>query len=137
MIYLVILEVLLHFFRCFISGVLTHKWWVNYGLNSFKFVGMIFYNHSSLVSKIYNPFIKSVEFYLFCYKCLLNHLSAIKEFICHTIWISVHSTKLFEVGCLHQHTVTALYRLDRNEKLLEIFAYPSNNCAFYGPELNL
>ena len=35
--------------------------------------------------------------------------------------------KLFEVGCVHQHTVIALYRLDRNEKLLEIFAYPSNN----------
>ena len=45
--------------------------------------------------------------------------------------------KLFEVGCLHQHTVIALYRLDRNEKLLEICASPSNNRVFYGPELNL
>ena len=48
-----------------------------------------------------------------------------------------HIWKLFEVSCLHQHTITALYRLDRNEMLLEIFAYPSNNSAFYGPELNL
>ena len=48
-----------------------------------------------------------------------------------------HVWKLFEVACLHQHTVIALYRLDRNEKLLRIFAYPSNNRAFYGPELNL
>ena len=45
--------------------------------------------------------------------------------------------KLFDVGCLHLHTVIALYRLHRNEKLLEIFAYPSNNRVFYGPELNL
>ena len=45
--------------------------------------------------------------------------------------------KLFELGCLHQHTVITLYRLDRNEKLLETFAYPSNKCAFCGPELNL
>ena len=48
-----------------------------------------------------------------------------------------HIWKLFEVGFLHQHTVFALYRLDRNEKLLEIFAYPSNSHAFYGLELNL
>ena len=27
---------------------------------------------------------------------------------------------------------THLYRLDENEKLLEMFAYPSNNRAFYG-----
>ena len=26
-----------------------------------------------------------------------------------------HVLKLFEVECLHQHTVIALYRLDRNE----------------------
>ena len=46
---------------------------------------------------------------------------------------------LFEVSCLHQHTLIAntLYRLDRNEKLVEIFAYPSNNRVFYGVELNL
>ena len=31
------------------------------------------------------------------------------------IWI------LFEVGCLHQHTAIALYRLDRNGKLLQFF----------------
>ena len=30
--------------------------------------------------------------------------------------------KLLKVGCLHQHTVIALHCLDRNEKLLEIFA---------------
>ena len=45
--------------------------------------------------------------------------------------------KLLEVGCLYQHTVIALHRLDRNEKLLEIFAYSSNNCVFHRPELNL
>ena len=30
-----------------------------------------------------------------------------------------HIGKLFEVGCLHQHTVIALYCLDRNRKVLE------------------
>ena len=40
-------------------------------------------------------------------------------------------------GCLHQHTVIALYRLDKNGKLLHIFAYPSNNRVFHGLELNL
>ena len=45
--------------------------------------------------------------------------------------------KLLNVGYLHLHTVIDLYRLHRNEKLLEIFAYPSNNRAFYRPELNL
>ena len=44
---------------------------------------------------------------------------------------------LFRVGFIHQHTAIALYRLDRNEKLLGIFACPSNNRVFYGPELNL
>ena len=40
--------------------------------------------------------------------------------------------------CQHsKHTVIALCRLGRNQKLLEIFAYPSNNRAFYRPELNL
>ena len=29
------------------------------------------------------------------------------------------------------------YRLHRNEKLLKIFVYPSNNRVFYGLELNL
>ena len=48
-----------------------------------------------------------------------------------------HVWKLFEVGCLHQRTVIALHRLKRNEKLFKRFAYPSNNCGFYGPELNL
>ena len=45
--------------------------------------------------------------------------------------------KLFEVSCLHQHTEIALDRLDRNEKLLEILVYPTNNRAFHGPGLNL
>ena len=31
----------------------------------------------------------------------------------------------------------ALCRLDRNEKLLAVFAYPINNRAFYRPELSL
>ena len=43
-----------------------------------------------------------------------------------------HFWKLFEVGCSHLHSVITLYRLDRNEKLLEIFAYPINNRAFNG-----
>ena len=45
--------------------------------------------------------------------------------------------KLFEMSCVHQHYVIALYRLDRNKMLLEIFAYPSNNRAFYIAELDL
>ena len=53
-----------------------------------------------------------------------------------------HVWRPFEVGCLHQHwlftsTVIALYHLDSNEKLLEIFTWPSNNRAFYRPELKL
>ena len=30
-----------------------------------------------------------------------------------------------------------LHHLDGNEKLLKVFAYPSNNRVFYGRELNL
>ena len=48
---------------------------------------------------------------------------------------SLYVWKLFEVGCLYQRSVIALYRLDRHETLLETFAYPSNNRAFYKPEL--
>ena len=44
---------------------------------------------------------------------------------------------IFEVVCLHQHTVIALYHLDENGKLLDILAYPSNSCALYGPKMNL
>ena len=40
-----------------------------------------------------------------------------------------HVWKLFEVVCLHQHTI-ALYRLGTNGKVLEIFAYPGNNHVF-------
>ena len=45
--------------------------------------------------------------------------------------------KLFDVSCLHLHDVISLYRLHRNEKLLEIFVYLIYNRVFYGPELNL
>ena len=31
------------------------------------------------------------------------------------------------------YTTNALYRLDENESLLEIFAHPSNSGAFYRP----
>ena len=48
-----------------------------------------------------------------------------------------HVWKLFQGDYLHQHTVIALYRLDRNEKSLRIFEYPSYNRAFYRPELNI
>ena len=48
-----------------------------------------------------------------------------------------HVRKLFEVGCLHQHTVIALYCLDMNGKVGQFFAYPNNNHVFNGPELNL
>ena len=48
-----------------------------------------------------------------------------------------HVLNLFQEGFIHQHTAIALYRLDRNKKLLEIFTCPSNNRVFYGPELNL
>ena len=41
-----------------------------------------------------------------------------------------HVSKLFEVGCLNQHTAIVLHRLDRNGKLLKIFAYASNNGVF-------
>ena len=50
---------------------------------------------------------------------------------------SKHIWKLFEVGCLNQHTVIALYRLDWSEKSLQIFAYPSNKRAIFGPEMNV
>ena len=55
----------------------------------------------------------------------------------YTLYTVLHVWILFEVGCLYQHTKIALYRLNRNEKLLQIFVKPSNNCAFYRPELNL
>ena len=46
-----------------------------------------------------------------------------------------HVSKIFEVD-FYINTVIILYRLDGNEKLLEIFACFSNNRVFYGPELN-
>ena len=48
-----------------------------------------------------------------------------------------HVYKLFEVVCSHHHAAIAFYCLDGNEKLLKLFAYPSNNHIFYGLELNL
>ena len=42
-----------------------------------------------------------------------------------------------EVVSLHVHIVIALYRLDGNEELLEIFGYSSNSHAFHGPDVNL
>ena len=41
------------------------------------------------------------------------------------------------MGRLHHDTVIALYRLEKNGKLLHIFVEPSNNRAFYRPELKL
>ena len=63
----------------------------------------------------------------------------VKSFVSNSLSYNLNKYTQYktEAGCLHQYTVTALYRLDRNEKLLEIFAYPSNSRAFYGPELNL
>ena len=48
-----------------------------------------------------------------------------------------HVSKLFEVGCLYQHTIIALHCFYKNETLVKIFAYPSKKRTFYGPELNL
>ena len=42
---------------------------------------------------------------------------------------------VFEVVC--SYTIMALYHLDRNEKLLEIFACPSNIRVFYEQEIFL
>ena len=107
---------------------------------------MIFYNHSSLVILVkdakyihfyltfhllsapsywpphrkYKPFIKSIGFYFFHYKCWLNIID-----LSYTLNKYIHSVKLSEVGWLLQYTAAALYRLDRNETLLEIFAYLS------------
>ena len=36
--------------------------------------------------------------------------------------------------CFQVHTVIALYRLDGNEALLEIFVYPSNSRVLIVPE---
>ena len=33
----------------------------------------------------------------------------------------IHNMKLLEVDCLHQYTVTSLYRLDRNKKFARHF----------------
>ena len=90
----------------------------------------------------YKPFIKSTEFFLFRSKFWLSHLPATQQLIYHTAGTSIYIKNtfknfLFEVVCLHQRTVIGLYHLDENEKLREIFAYPSNSCALYGPKLNL
>ena len=60
---------------------------------------------------------------------LISLQTLIKTFVCNII-IDLsynlskhiqykHIWKLSEVNCLHQHTVIAFYRLDRNEKLLK------------------
>ena len=81
-------------------------------------------------------FIKSIQFYLFRYKCFVTNIIDLSYNLKKYTQYK-HVWKPFEVGCLHQHTVIALQFLDKNKKLLEIFAYPSNNCSFYEPELNL
>ena len=45
----------------------------------------------------------------------------------------------FDLICLHQQTGSrlALYRLDKNGKLLKFFAYPNDSHVFQGPEMNL
>ena len=89
----------------------------------------------------YKPFLKSTEFFLFHFKCWLYYLPATKQVMYHTTGISIYNINtfksfLFEVICLHQHTIIALYHLIKNKKLYEIFAYPSNDCALYGLKLN-
>ena len=54
-----------------------------------------------------------------------------------SIGVTDSSASIVQVGSLHHCTITALYRLDKNENLLEIFAHTSNNRAFYRPKLNL
>ena len=135
-----------------------------YQLNGFKVtLSMIFYNHLSLIILVNetkyinfyptfppppasshckcNPFIKSIGFFLILLQTLVRPfviniiINVSHNLNKHTLY--KHIWKLFEVGCLHQHTVIAMYYLDRNETLLETFAYPGNNSTFYGPELNL
>ena len=148
--------------RCSIFGVLTHTWWVYYQLKCLKLTGMTIYNHSSLAILVNDVkyihvyptsqlppaplhwsldckaklFIKSIQFYLFRYKCFVTNIIDLSYNLKKYTQYK-HVWKPFEVGCLHQHTVIALQFLDKNKKLLEIFAYPSNNCSFYEPELNL
>ena len=148
---------------CSIFDALTDKWWIYYWLKDFKLIGMAYYNHSSLVILIkdakyihfyptfhlppvllhcnYKTSIKSIEFYLVCFKFLVKlfvrYIIIDLSYNLNEHRQDKHVWRLFEVGCLHQHTVSALYRLYRNEKLLEFFAWSSNNRAFYRPELKL
>ena len=75
------------------------------------------YEAHSLSIHLFNflkPFhivIMTCSFYLFFYKYCLNQLSAHKN------------SKLFEVVCLHLHTVITLYCLDWNKIFLNIFEY--------------
>ena len=48
-----------------------------------------------------------------------------------------HVWYLFNAICLYLHTVIAMHCSNENEKLLNIFAYSSNNRALSVPELNL
>ena len=83
----------------FLTDSLNHKWWVSYRLNDFKFTGMVYCNHPSLVIFVndakyihfystfqlpptlshckYEPFIKSIKFCLFHYKYWLKHFPTI------------------------------------------------------------
>ena len=51
----------------------------------------------------------------FCSNIIIHLSYNLKKYIRYE-----HVWKLFQVGCVHQHTVIAVYRLDRNEKLPEI-----------------
>ena len=66
----------------------------------------------------------------------------VKSFASNTMFALSYNLNNY-IQCIHvwklflKHTVIALRRLDRNQKLIEIFAYPSNNYAFYGPDLKI
>ena len=138
-----------------IFSVINHKWSVSPRLNDFKFTGMVYCNHSSLVIFVkdakyihfypnfrlppalshckYKPFIKSSKF---CYSLQVlakmfasnviidlsynfsNYIATVRS-----IW------KLFEVGCLHQHSVPASLTLGSQ--------FPFNGQPFLSRQLQL
>ena len=63
----------------------------------------------------------------FLVKLFVNNIIIVLSYNLNKYIQYKHVWKLFEVGCLHQHTIVALYRLDRNEKLLEIMHYTDRN----------
>ena len=99
-------------------GVLTQKWWDYDRLNDWTAMQItftfnpFFYPYWSLLHCNCNPFIKSIEFYLFRYKCwlIIDISYNLSKYIQYE-----HVRKLFEEVWLHQNTVTALCRLDGNE----------------------